>query len=207
MSPRPADPAVRGRLVEAAARILAGEGPHALTARRLAGEAGTSTMAVYTYFGGMEEVRGAVRKEGFARLAADLDATPTSDDPVADLVAAGRAYLSNGLANPHLYRAMFLEKPIDDAAAPEGEAAFQRLVEAVRRCMDAGRFDPVDPMGLLGWSVQLWTMRHGLVSLAIAGLLPLEHVPLHFADMSTRLFVGYGDSREAARRSVEQGMR
>ncbi|MEU4325462.1 hypothetical protein [Nonomuraea dietziae] len=48
-----------------------------MTARRLAGEAGTSTMAVYTYFGGMEEVRGAVRQEGFARLAADLDATPT----------------------------------------------------------------------------------------------------------------------------------
>ncbi|MEV4063344.1 TetR-like C-terminal domain-containing protein [Nonomuraea dietziae] len=94
-----------------------------------------------------------------------------------------------------------------DAAAPEGEAAFQRLVEAVRRCVGAGRFEPVDPMGLLGWSVQLWTMRHGLVSLAIAGLLPLENVPLHFADMSARLFVGYGDSREAARRSVEQGMR
>lgn len=35
----------------------------------------------------MDALRGAVRSEGFARLAAKLDAMPRSDDPVADLAA------------------------------------------------------------------------------------------------------------------------
>ncbi|MQA13012.1 MAG: TetR family transcriptional regulator [Pseudonocardiaceae bacterium] len=203
MSPKPADPAVRTELVEAAARVLADEGPRALTTRRLAAEVGTSTMAVYTYFGGMDEVRRAVRREGFARLAAHLDATPRSADPVADLVAAGAAYLTNGLANPHLYRAMFLERPPDDDAAV-GIDTFQRLVDAVRRCIEAGRFHQVNPWGL---AVQLWTMRHGMVSLALAGLLPAEQISRHIADMTMRLFVGYGDDPAAAQRSVDRALR
>ena len=44
--PRSADPEVGAALVEAAARILAEEGPAALTTRRVATEARTSTMAV-----------------------------------------------------------------------------------------------------------------------------------------------------------------
>ncbi|TDC09701.1 TetR/AcrR family transcriptional regulator [Nonomuraea longispora] len=204
MSPKPADPAVRTGLIEAAARVLAEEGPKALTTRRLAHEAGTSTMAVYTYFGSMDEVWHAVRKEGFARLVAHLDATADLTDPVAGLAAGGAAYLANGLANPHLYRAMFLERHEGPDA---GNDTFQRLVDAVRRCVEAGRFRQVEPIRSLGWAVQLWTMRHGMVSLAIAELLPAEHLPLHFADMSQCLFVGYGDDPEAARRSVDLAMR
>ena len=63
--PKTADPTVRVRLIEAAARILAEEGPGALTLRRVAAEVGTSTMAVYTHFGGMTELRRAVREQGF----------------------------------------------------------------------------------------------------------------------------------------------
>jgi hypothetical protein len=62
-------------------------------------------------------------------------------------------------------------------------------------------------MDAVGWSVQLWTMRHGMVSLAIAELLPREHLVPHFADMSRRLFVGYGDDPEATRLSVDAAMR
>lgn len=204
MSPRSTDPAVRAELVEAAARVLAEAGPNGLTARRLATEVGASTMAVYTHFGSMDEVHRAVRREGFARLAGDLDAVPKTDDPVTDLTSAGVTYLANGLANPNLYRAMFVERHGNPEA---GNDAFDRLVVGVRRCVDAGRFSADGPMDAVGWSVQLWTMRHGMVSLAIAELLPREHLALHFADMSRRLFVGYGDEPEATRRSVDDAMR
>src|SRR5688572_6299691 len=109
MSPKPADPAVRVALIEAAARLIAAEGPARLTLRRLAHEVGTSTMAVYTHFGGMDEVRREVRREGFARLGAHLSGTPTTDDPVADLGLLGVAYYVNAVTNPNLYRAMFME--------------------------------------------------------------------------------------------------
>ena len=61
---------VATRLVEAAARVLAEEGPSAVSARRLANEVGASTMVVYTHFGGMDHVLGHVRREGFRRFAA-----------------------------------------------------------------------------------------------------------------------------------------
>ncbi|XVQ07032.1 TetR/AcrR family transcriptional regulator [Spirillospora sp. CA-255316] len=207
MSPRSADPAVRTELLEAAARVLADEGPQALTARRVASEVGTSTMVVYTRFGSMEELRRAIRQEGFARLAKALDDVPKTGDPVADLVAAGAAYLRNGLANPNLYRAMFLERSPEEDPGALGHGAFGRLVQAVRRCVDGGRFQQVDQLGSLGWAVQLWTMRHGMISLAITGLLPTEQLPLHYADMTLRLLIGYGDDPEAAKRSVDEGMR
>lgn len=204
MSPKAVDPSTRTDLVEAAARVLASEGPRALTSRRLAAEVGTSTMAVYTYLGGMDGVRRAVRQEGFSRLTAYLDAVPPSEDSVADLVACGAAYLTNGLTNPHLYRVMFSEGWLDEEEAAVGLNTFQRLIDAVHRCTEAGRFHRADCRRR---AVQLWTMMHGMVSLALAGLLPAEEIPHHAADMSLRLFIGYGDDPTAAERSVNRALR
>src|SRR5258705_10048292 len=63
--PQPRDPETAAKLVAAAARLLAGEGRGALTARRLGAEVGASSMAVYTYFGGMDELLRAVWRRGF----------------------------------------------------------------------------------------------------------------------------------------------
>lgn len=159
MSPRAADPSVRGALVAAAAEIVAAEGPRALTTRRLATEVGTSTMAVYTYFGSMDEVRRAVRQDGFARLGADLDAVVRTVDPVADLAAAAAAYFANGLARPELYRAMFVDRPPEGGGLDPGAAIFSRLADGVGRCVDAGRFSAVGsaptPAPSTGWAAEI----------------------------------------------------
>ena len=47
------DPHLRERIINTAAQLLATEG--AVSARRLARELGTSTIVVYTHFGGMDE--------------------------------------------------------------------------------------------------------------------------------------------------------
>ena len=83
---------MRRRLLESAAHLLGEEGPSALSARRLAAEAGTSTMAVYTHFGGMPALVRAVVAEGFRRLYERVGAVPLTDDPVHDL-HAGRGGL------------------------------------------------------------------------------------------------------------------
>ena len=72
--PRTADPEVRAALTDAAARLLGEEGPAAMTTRRLATEAGTTTTAVYTHFGGKEDLVRAIVWEGFDRLTAHLSA-------------------------------------------------------------------------------------------------------------------------------------
>ncbi|WP_238598152.1 TetR/AcrR family transcriptional regulator [Saccharothrix sp. ALI-22-I] len=49
VSPRRSDPRARTALIDIAARLLAAEGPQALSTRRIAADAGSSTMAVYTH--------------------------------------------------------------------------------------------------------------------------------------------------------------
>ncbi|MEU4620258.1 TetR-like C-terminal domain-containing protein [Actinoplanes sp. NPDC023801] len=99
------DPAIRTLLIERAAHMLRVREP--ITLRTLVAGTGVSTMAVYTYFGGMDGLWRAMRQEGFTRLAAVLNQVAPSADPVRDLAALGAAYLANALANPDLYRVMF----------------------------------------------------------------------------------------------------
>lgn len=179
MSPRTPEPEVRARLVEAAAELLAGEGPAALSTRRLAREVGTSTMAVYTHFGGLPELVRAVVREGFARLGQHLDAVPETDDPLADLAALGEAYRANALANPHLYAVMFGSASLGgyrlhDDELDEGRYTFDVLVAATKRTIDAGIFRTGDPQDV---AAQLWAATHGFVMLELAGYFDARREP------------------------------
>lgn len=195
--PKTPDPQVRTALIDHAALLL-GEGPEALTTRRLAEKVGTSTMAVYTHFRGMEDLRKAVRKEGFDRLAAHLERVGSTDDPVADVAASGGAYLFNALANAHLYRFMFMEQidPDDDA----GEATFERLVTGVERAIQSGRWKTADPYAI---ATQLWALTHGIVTLHLAGLMTIQEAIECVVDGGRNLFIGFGDDPETAERSIQ----
>lgn len=201
MSPRTADPDVRVALIEAAARLIAERQP--LTARRLAAEVKASTMAVYTHFGGMEELRRAVRREGFARLGTRLGQVETSRDPVADVVALGVAYCLNALANPHLYRIMFLNSPLDAEDATVGIETFDPMVSAVDRCIRRERLHHADSWSL---AMQLWLMSHGLVAAVLAGLISPADLQRFLPEMAHSMFVALGDSPKAASRSIDRAL-
>lgn len=201
MSPKPPDPAIRTALIDAAARVLVEEGPSALTTRRLATEVGTSTMAVYTYFRGMEDLKRELRLEGFARLAAFQEMTPQTDDVVADVIAQGLAYFSNAVANSHLYRFMFME-PVPEEGTEIGRQTFEGLVGAVARAVDAGRFQG-DPEAM---ATQLWASSHGVVSLALSGALTLEEAIQTARDIGANLMVAFGEDRETVVRLVDESM-
>jgi len=199
VSPRVADPAIRAALIEAAARITADEGRHALTLRRLAKDVGTSTMAIYTHFGSMDDLRREVRREGFANLSSYLSSVRRTSDPVADLGLLGWAYYMSATGEPNLYRAMFLDGPVDAEDVGAGIDTFELLVAAVRRSVEAGRFSPADPVHL---ATEFWSVTHGLISLQFANLLPASEAVERLASMSTSLYLGYGDEPKAARRSM-----
>lgn len=163
---------VRRRLLEAAALLLDEEGPTALTARRLAAAAQTSTMAVYTHFGGMPALVSEIVVEGFKRLADHVTHLPQTEDPVADLFDLAFAYRANALENPHLYSVMFGATSLGGySLAPEDRAVgtytFEVLSAAVARAMDAGRLRGHDPALA---AQQLWTAMHGYVMLEMAGM-------------------------------------
>jgi AcrR family transcriptional regulator len=195
---------MRGALIDAAARLIATEGVGALTLRRVTEEVGTSTMAVYTHFGGMPELRRSVRREGFARLAEQLARVDESDDPVADLAMLGVAYNANATSNPHMYQAMHTGLPLDEADADAQAETFDVLTAAVQRCIAAGRFQPADAAQL---AIQFWAVGHGVMTWQLTGMLTVEEALNCAAGGVLSLFTGWGDDREAARRSLLQAGR
>lgn len=207
MSPRAADPAVRAALLDTAARLIADEGPSAVTLRRLTREVGTSTMAVYTHFGSMDDLRSEVRREGFARLRAHLGAVERTRDPVADLCVLGWAYYTSATGEPNLYRAMFSEASGDPGGVTSGLDTFEALVAAVARCVEAGRFPRAPSDGADELAVELWALNHGLVSLQLARLLAPAEAVMHLGRVARSLFVAWGDDPEAVTRSMDRAGR
>lgn len=207
MSPRPADPSVRTALIERAAGIVATEGRAALTLRRLARDVGTSTMAVYTHFGSMEQLRREVRVEGFARLRARLEKVRRTRDPVADLIVLGAAYYLSGVESPNLYRAMFLDGPVDEEDLGTGLDTFMFLVEGVTRCRDAGRLPAASDADPAELAVDLWAMSHGLLSLQLAGMLPEEQALGRFDAVGGNLLAAWGADPALLRRSHSSAVR
>lgn len=167
MSPVPADPDVRRRLIEAAARLLGEEGPASLSTRKLAAEVGTSTMAVYTHFGSLPALVAAVADEGFARLADHMAAAPRTDDALADLAQLAVAYRANALANPYLYAVMFGHSH-DEDRSEHRRSTFDVLVAATGRAMDEGALAAGDAEAV---AAQLWSALHGYVALELAGFM------------------------------------
>ena len=162
---------VRRRLIEHAARLLGEEGPSALSTRRLTREAGTSTMAVYTHFGGMGPLVGEVAAEGFRRLIARVAAVGRSDDPVDDLRRMAIAYRANALDNRYLYFVMFGSASLGGyrhqaESAEVGAEAFDQLRSAVERAMSEGALRTGDPSAVAG---QFWSALHGYVMLELVG--------------------------------------
>lgn len=176
--PKLHDDALRTRLLDTAGALLTSEGPEALSLRRLAAEAGTSTSAVYALFGGKPGILRGLFIEAFTRFAAHLDQVTLSGDPLADILALGHAYRASALANPHLYAMMFGSPVPGFEPAPEdyahAEATFTTLLDAVRRAVAAGLLIDTDP-GLI--ATALWANVHGLVSLELRYAMPAEAVP------------------------------
>jgi AcrR family transcriptional regulator len=160
------------RLVDEAGRLLLDGGPAALSLRRLAEAVGTSTMTVYTRFGNKQGLLAAMHREGFRRLGAALAEAAEVSDPMEALLATGRAYRRAALEGAALYGLMFgppvegLDLSAEDEAA--AAATYLPLVEAVRRCCEAGVLTG-EPERI---ARHLWTVAHGAVGLEIAGRLP-----------------------------------
>jgi AcrR family transcriptional regulator len=213
--PEPAT--MRDRLVAAGVQMMERDGLAALSARSVAAAAGTSTMALYTHFGGMTELLDAIAVEAFVRFTRALTEVPDTDDPVADFFAMGLAYHRFALANPQRYQAMFgaavpasLSKFRSDITVTgtatnraEWSTSFGALHTAVRRMMAAARIREDDEIAVAG---RLWSIVHGAVMLEMAGFFGNEGHGLAqiLGPLIVDTLVGMGDDREAAAESMEK---
>ena len=209
VSPRQADPGLGAALIDTAARLLAEEGPAALSTRRLAAALGTSTTAVYTHFGGMDDLVRAMVHEGFERLNRRMSAVGETEDPVADVAALGMAYRANAQQHRELYSVMFGGSnlggfSLTDEDRQHGRFTLEILVGAVRRGMDVGRFRAGDAHLV---AHQMWIALHGLLTLEFGGFLiePYD-ADVCFEAQVRGLVIGAGDTVELARESWESAV-
>jgi len=206
---RSSDPAEA--LLEAAAAVLDEEGRDAVTARRLGREIGAPSMAVYTYFGSMDELLAAVWRKGFKDLTAALRSVVTTKDPVADWVVQGWCYRDFALRNPHLYRVMFNDGlvRINQGSRADREVAlgsFEALLELIQRCVDAGRWS-VDDVFLAGEVV--WVATHGHCSVEMTGYFEAVRRDPHrlYTQVIRSLALGFDDDPQLLRRSLDAAAR
>ncbi|MDM4138862.1 MULTISPECIES: TetR/AcrR family transcriptional regulator [Mycobacterium] len=218
---------VREELLHAAVALLDEDGPDALQTRKVARAVGTSTMAVYTHFGGMRGLIAEVAEEGLRQFDAALT-VPRTDDPVADLFVIGAAYRRYAIERPHMYRLMFGSTSAHGINAPAHNVltltvaeierdypSFAHVVRGVHRCMLGGRITPagaveggVDDASVVATAAQFWALIHGFVMLELAGYYGDDSsavVPVLGA-MTSNLLVALGDSPEQVTRSLHAAM-
>ena len=168
--PREHGDKTRALLLAAAARRLRDDGAEALSLRRLAEDADTTTRAIYALFGSKEGLLRALYRSGFETLHRRQADVVISGDPVADVVALARAYRATAIENPHMYFLMFdgvaeFRPTSDDRDF--ARRTLRQVREAVRAAAAAERL-PDDARMI---TLQIWALVHGLASLELQGIL------------------------------------
>ncbi len=220
----PAQRSVRDQLLHAAVGLLDVHGPDALQTRKIAGAADTSTMSVYTHFGGMRSLIAEVAEEGLRQFDVALR-VPQTDDPVADLMAIGNAYRRYAIERPHMYRLMFGSTSAHGINAParnvlalslseidECYPSFAHVARGVHRCMRAGRItagSADDDASVVAVAAQFWALIHGFVMLELAGSYGDDGAAVGpvLAASTAHLLTALGDSPERVQQSQRSVVR
>jgi len=162
--------ALRGEILAAARELFAREGYESVSMRKIAEKIEYSPTTIYLYFKDKEELIEQLCEETFLLLSKKLEKVVSTDgDPVLSLKVGMRAYVDFGRKHPDHYRVSFMmpdesSKCVKSAESGPGWQAFHQMVNAVGRCIQAGRFRETDAMAI---SQSLWMVIHGVTSLLI----------------------------------------
>lgn len=158
--------------MDAARSMLADTDLESLSLRRLAASLGVTAPALYAHVEHKGDLLTAVAEQGFRELVEAFDAVD-APDPLERLRAYGHAYVRQAIADPGLFRVMFVFRP-DPISVPgadnelaEATAAFAKPALAIAEAMETGDIHPDrDP---LLTAMTLWTTTHGLATVLLLG--------------------------------------
>jgi len=157
-------------LTRAALSLVAERGPKGFTLTEAARRAGVSAAAPYRHFADKAHLIATVAEQGFLELHMALTAAAdAATEPRAKLIEIGRAYVRWGVTHPDHYRVMFgadTDKTRHPSLAVAASQAFGDLLDAITRCQTAGILRGQKPRQIAG---PLWSLVHGIASLAIDG--------------------------------------
>jgi AcrR family transcriptional regulator len=173
-------------LLRAAEAIAADEGPDGVTVRHVADAAGVSVRAVYSLYGSKDGLLIALGRRAFEMLGEGVRALPETEDPAADLVAAGELVFRRfAVEHPSLFRigvqSYGVAPEIVERFAPAAEAALVHLRARVTRAL--GREVPAA-------TLQFHALCEGLAAVELGCMLPAEEAEQVWHDGLTALVTG-----------------
>ena len=163
----------RAAIIEAAIARIQEEGSTGLRMRKVAAEAGCSTMVIYTHFGGKNGLVEALRVDGFAALTSALLAAAGRSKGSRRILRLVAAYRIWALENPTHYEVMFTRSVHDytptEAARAISIRSFDVLVDAVASAAGGGEIEAPDARDVAYF---IWGVVHGHVMLELAAISP-----------------------------------
>lgn len=189
-----AQQAQRAELARVACQMVDEHGLESLSLRKLATRVAASTSVVYTLFGSKDGLLRAMAQHALEMLSESM-ATVEPAVSLQHIRELALAFRGAALASPTYYRLLQRGVLRDELEALSRESgAYQTLLEAVRRCFDAGV--------LTGSSVEavtesLWSVVHGLVSLELAGYWSDPNVALQrFIECGAAVLRGFSPAND-----------
>jgi AcrR family transcriptional regulator len=168
---RVAEPLTRDRIVEATRSMIQSGGLESVSLRRVAKALGVTAPALYAYVSDKEDLLRSVAEGEFDRLMAAFDRIDETD-PIERIRRLGRAYVDHAVADPALFRTMFLFPPelaISQSTGqelPAATKAFEMALGATTDAVEQGIFPDVDPLTA---ALTTWTAMHGLADILLLG--------------------------------------
>lgn len=147
-----------------AREIIGDRGDNALTLRSLAQAENTSTSAIYSLFGGREQLIEAVVGEAMRVFITQVAGTLVSEEPPRVRVHEfALAYLAFAREHPGLYRVLFVRpRPAEITdVGDEAQQFFQSLLELLGDAIGL----PAEDATTAEAAVSMWLELHGIVAL------------------------------------------
>ena len=173
MAPKAIEQTLREKVIKAAVKYVADNGPDGLSFRQIAADAGVSHQAPYHHFGDRSAIFGEIALEGFRKFAAVMGAPARADEDTENCVRLCERYVDFAIANKGHFRVMFRADLCQMHESPETEKAaddaFATLLAAVSEMVgDSASIDEIRVQ-----ATAMWSLAHGLATLIIDG--PLEN--------------------------------
>jgi AcrR family transcriptional regulator len=183
----------RQAILDATRGIISKQGVEGLSMRSLAKKIDYSPSALYKYFDSKDEIIGAIRDEGFERLAAHMTASIEDGLTTREkLISVGMAYLEFAEQNPEHYPVMFnITQSSLTIEHISDFPMFRLLAEVIEEGIASGGFKPADGYTPMAIIYHGWVAVHGIAMLRLS---LLRAIRSEFDGMSRRIVESTIDS-------------
>jgi AcrR family transcriptional regulator len=158
----------RQAILTSALQIARQEGWSALTIRKVGELIEYSPPMVYEYFANKEDILLELLRDGFRQLTARMQQARTSTaKPEEQAMRIADAYWQFAISNPELYQLMHGQAGVPLDKAVIAQAVQGVCVTAQEALVDWAEFRGIVLSDALGATEIIWSLLHGLVSLAL----------------------------------------